>query len=93
MESRTTKSSIKSALRRLFLRSRERGTAIKRDGYTCQKCGKKQSKKIDAVVKVEVHHKDGIDNWDEVISLIQEKLLCSPDELTTLCVDCHKEEK
>jgi len=39
--------------------------------------------------KVECHHIMGIDVWDNIISLIQEQLLCDVDELQTLCRDCH----
>jgi len=40
----TPNSRIKSALRQLWLRSRERAKRLKEDKYTCQKCGKKQSR-------------------------------------------------
>lgn len=79
-------------LRQLFLRSRERATALKRDNYSCQKCGVKSSKAKDKVVKVEVHHVKGISMWDEIIDLINKELLCDPDELQTLCVPCHQKE-
>ena len=89
----TPNSRIKSALRQLWLRSRERGEAIKRDEYTCQKCDRKQhiedGVKVD---KVEVHHKEGILNWDKVISAIREGLLVNPEHLETLCKECHKKE-
>ena len=66
----TPNTRIKSALHQLFLRSRERGTAIKRDKYTCQKCGVKQSKAKGKEVKVEVHHKEGVLNWAEMIESV-----------------------
>ena len=53
----TPNSKIKASLRQLFLRSRERAAAIKRDGYTCQVCGAKQSRAQGREVYVEVHHK------------------------------------
>ena len=87
----TPRSRIKGMLRQIFLKSVERQTALKRDGYTCVKCGKKQSKKRSAVVKVQVHHKKGISVWDEIIDLIYDELLCNPEDLETLCVDCHDE--
>ena len=90
---RTPRGMIRSSLRRLFLRSRERATAIKRDCYTCQKCGIKASKKRGLEQKVEVHHKDGIGNWEEVIDSVQKEILCSPEHLETLCKECHKKEK
>lgn len=88
----TPNSRIRSALRRLFLRSRERAAALKRDGYTCCKCGLKQSRAKGKEAYVEVHHKNGI-NWDGLIALIREKLLQTPDEMETLCDGCHKEEE
>lgn len=88
----TPNSKIRSALRMLFLRSRERASAIKRDKYTCQKCGKKQSKAKGKIVKVEVHHKDNILNWEELFNAIRQYLLCNPELLETLCEDCHNQE-
>ena len=88
----TPRSRIKGMLRQLWLRSSERSEALKRDNYTCQKCGVKKSVKKGSEVKVEVHHKEGIDVWDEIIDLIRESLLCDPDKLETLCYDCHQEE-
>ena len=76
-------------LRQIFLKSVERQAALKRDKYTCVDCGKKQSVKKGCEVKVNVHHKQGINVWDELIDLIYKHLLCSVDELETLCVDCH----
>lgn len=43
--------------------------------------------------KVQVHHIKGIDVWEEVIDMIQEQLLCDPDDLLTLCKDCHEEQE
>ena len=76
-------------LRQIFLRSRERATAISRDKYTCQKCFRKQSKKKGQEFKVQVHHKKGIDVWSEIMELIYKSLLCDPEELETLCKECH----
>ena len=95
---RTTKSRIRSHLRVLWMRSKERSTALKRDGYTCQTCGKKQSMAKDHMHKVIVHHKtelrghlEGDDpDWTGYIKL----LFCPSEELITLCHpkfgDCHK---
>ncbi len=88
----TPNSKIKSALRQVFLRSRERGSAIKRDKYTCQRCGVKQSKAKGREVKVEVHHTAGVENWNEIYRVIREHLLCDPGKLETLCKKCHKKE-
>lgn len=85
----TPRSRIRASLRQLWLRSRERAAALKRDKYTCQKCGKKQSRKKGCEIYVQVHHKEGI-NWEGLIDLVAERLLQTPDKLETLCEDCHK---
>jgi 5-methylcytosine-specific restriction endonuclease McrA len=87
----TPNSKIKSALRQLFLRSRERQEAIKRDKYTCQICGKKQSKAKGHEVFVEVHHLEGVSNWQEIYNTIRKYLLTHPDTMQTLCKDCHQD--
>lgn len=89
----TPNSQIRSALRRLFLRSRERAAAIKRDKYTCRQCGKKQSKAKGKEFAVEVHHKDGIENWEALFLAVRRYLLCNEKDLETLCKKCHKKEK
>jgi hypothetical protein len=89
---RTPKARIKGNLRMMFVRSSERSEALKRASYSCEKCGIKQSKKKGCEVKIEVHHKEGINVWNEVISLIQEKILCDSSKLQVLCRDCHAEE-
>lgn len=89
----TPRSKIKAAIRQLWLRSRERAAALKREGYCCQHCGVKQSKAKGKEQKVEVHHICGeIDVWSEVIDLIAKEILCHPDGLMVLCPECHKEE-
>jgi hypothetical protein len=88
----TPNSQIKSSLRMLFLRSRERASVMKSSGYTCSLCGKKQSKKKDATVLCEVHHLEGVCNWQVMYDAIREQLLCSPDKMTVLCKECHKGE-
>lgn len=88
----TPRSRVRAALRQLFLRSRERAAAIKRDKYTCQCCGVKQSKAKRQEVKVEVHHKEGVLNWDKIIDAVYEDLLCNPERMETLCLECHKKE-
>lgn len=85
----TPRSQIRAALRRLFLRSRERAEALRLDKYTCRGCGAKQSRAVGREVYVEVHHQDGIGNWNKIIDLIQAELLCHPDNLITLCKSCH----
>ena len=86
----TPRSKVKAALHSLWLRSRERASAIKRDGYTC-KCGKKQSKAAGREISVEVHHLNGVE-WEQLIDLVYEKLLQRPEDYLTLCRDCHKDE-
>lgn len=67
--------------------------AIKRDGYTCQCCGRKQSKAKGNEFDVQVHHKAGIGNWDAVINSVYENILCDPEGLETLCKECHESTK
>ena len=86
----TTNSQIRSALRRLFLRSRERAARIKADKYTCCECGVKQSKARGREIAVEVHHFEGVENWPELFRAVRKYLLCSPDKMRTLCKKCHK---
>ena len=88
----TTNTTIRAALRRLWLRSRERAAALKREHSTCQGCGRKASTAKGREFKVAVHHKKGIDNWDELIKAIRKYLLVNPDDLEVLCPDCHKKE-
>ena len=85
----TPNSQIKSALRQLWLRSRERAATLKRDQYTCISCGKKQSRAKGKEVFVEVHHKYGVLNWNEIYNSIRKNLLCDPSNMETLCKDCH----
>ena len=80
---------ITRALRKLYLESRERGAALKRDGYSCQECGKKQSKAKGKEVKVQVHHIHGID-WEDLRDMVRKRLLQNPDALITYCVGCHE---
>lgn len=89
MKTKTPRSRVRGMLRQIFLRSKERNACLQRDEYTCCDCGIKQSKKKGHVVKVCVHHKGGIDCWDNIIDLIYEQLLCDIDKLETLCIDCH----
>lgn len=85
----TPRSRVRSVLRQLWLRSRERASALKRDGYTCQECGAKQSRAKGKRQDVVVHHLEGI-VWDEMINYIYRHLLVSPAELETLCPKCHE---
>jgi predicted HNH restriction endonuclease len=85
----TPKSQIRSALRRIFLRSRERAEVLKQAGYCCAKCGAKQSRAKGREVYVECHHQPGVD-WAGLLELVRERLLAGP--MVVLCKDCHKEE-
>lgn len=88
----TPRSRVRAALRQLWLRSRERAAALKRDGYTCQRCNRKQSKAKGKEFAVQVHHKQGVVNWEQVIDYVQASLLCGPEHLETLCIECHDKE-
>ena len=88
----TPRSKIRAALRRLWLRSRERAFALKLAGYKCQKCGVKQSKAKGREQKIEVHHQEGIGNWESIIDEIYIELLIQPTCLKVLCPECHKKE-
>jgi len=85
----TPRSKVRTALRTIFLRSRERAAALKRETYHCQECGIKQSTAKGKEVKLEVHHIHGID-WDTLIDEVFKYLLCNPAELEVLCKDCHE---
>lgn len=90
----TPRSRVKNTLRMLWLHSRERAEALKRDNHTCKDCGKKayrktKDRKVIEEQKVQVHHKKGIGNWEKVIDLIFEEILCDPKHLETVCPECH----
>ena len=84
----TPKSQVRAALRQLWLRSRERAAALKRDKYSCVHCGVKQSTAKGKEQRVEVHHLDGI-QWEQVIDYIFRHVIVTPDKLETVCPDCH----
>ena len=88
----TPRSKVKNVLRILFLRSRERAAALRAAGYCCAECGRKQSVAKGKEFKVQVHHRDGICNWEAVIDAVYEHLLCSPDKLIVLCPEDHDKE-
>jgi 5-methylcytosine-specific restriction endonuclease McrA len=84
----TPRSQVRSALRKLWLGSRERAAALKRDGYTCQECGQKQSRAKGREFAVEVDHLQGIE-WEQMIDYIYRHLLVKPVFLETVCKDDH----
>jgi len=87
----TPKSKIRHALRLLWMRSRERGEALRNTGYCCSVCGKKQSKAKGRECSLDVHHLSGVGNWDRIFRVIYEELLVTPDKLAPLCGLCHDE--
>ena len=87
---RTPRSRVRQALRLLWLRSRERASACKRSAYSCESCGVHQSKKEGSEVSIEVHHLDLVD-WEDIINMIMDRLIVSPDRLMVLCRKCHME--
>jgi 5-methylcytosine-specific restriction endonuclease McrA len=87
----TPTSRIRSSIRQLWLRSRERSSAIRREHNTCQRCGNKGSIAKGREVPIEVHHINGIE-WEEVIKYIRDKVLVDPEGLEVLCKECHKKE-
>ncbi len=87
----TPRGRVRNVLRQLWLRSRERAAALKRDKYTCQRCQRKQSRAKGKEFYVEVHHKHGVQNWEAVIDAVYEYLLPNPDRLETVCKECHEE--
>jgi 5-methylcytosine-specific restriction endonuclease McrA len=88
----TPNSQIRSALRQLWLRSRERAAAIKRDHNTCTTCGKKGSVAKGREVKIEVHHIGETINWERILEYVRRHLLVDPKFLECLCKECHAEE-
>lgn len=86
----TPRSSVRSALRQVWLRSRERAAALKREGNCCEECGRKASKARGRVLKIEVHHRDGV-SWDKIMDYTYRHLLVEPSRLECLCEDCHAE--
>lgn len=85
----TPRSRVRQAVRQLWLRSRERQAALKRDKYACVFCGAKQSRAKGKEQSVEVHHMDGIDNWEAVLDAIFKCILVDPSRLETVCKACH----
>ena len=89
---KTTDAQIRAALRQLFLRSRERSETLKAHNYACAICDGKQSKAAGREFKVEVHHKQGVNNWKEIFKVIRDNLLCEPEDMEVLCKECHKKQ-
>jgi hypothetical protein len=88
----TPRSQVRSAIRQLWLRSRERSSALKRTGNCCEVCGVKATMAKGKEVKLEVHHNGGVPNWEHIIDTIYRHLLCDPKHLTVMCKPCHQQE-
>lgn len=89
----TPRSRVRSALRQVWLRSRERALCLKLAGNRCERCGVKASKAKGREVGVQVHHRAGhIGSWEAVIDLVFEELLVDPQFLEAICEQCHKAE-
>lgn len=85
----TPRSRVRATLRQLWLRSRERAAAVKRESNCCESCGAKGSKAKGKEVAIEVHHLNGVPNWDHIIDTVYRHLLCNPKDLMVLCKTCH----
>jgi len=84
----TPRSRVRSCLRQLWLRSRERQAVLKKADRRCTRCNAKGSVAKGREVKIEVHHEPPIaDAWEEIIDLIFEKILDAPQ--FPLCHSCH----
>ena len=82
---------LKNALRKLWKRSRERSTALKKTGYKCSKCGEKQTMAKGKELVLEVHHLKPI-NWDRIFKVLREELLPEQKYLKVECPFCHSED-
>lgn len=88
-QARTPRSKVRAALRQLWLRSRERASALKIAQYACEECNVKQSKAKGREVKIEVHHLNGVE-WENIINYVYRHLLVEPELLEVLCPNCHR---
>jgi hypothetical protein len=60
-------------------------------GNRCECCGVKASKAKGREQALEVHHREGVLNWSEVMEAVYTYLLVHPDKLEVLCPKCHSE--
>lgn len=91
----TTDAMIRSGLRRMSLRCREKSEALKRAGYSCCKCGVKRSVARGHEEQVECHHCNPVaehDGMNIIIAAIRKYLIVPPEEWEPLCPRCHAEE-
>lgn len=91
-KTKTSDAFLYSRLRMIWLMSRERAAAMKREGYCCERCKRKQSKKKGFEVKINVHHKNRITNWKKIYEVLRKEMLINPSELEVLCRECHMKE-
>ena len=87
----TPRSRIRSTLRQLWMRSRERAAALKRSGNSCELCGELSDKRKGGTAKLEVHHLDGIE-WNNILDYVERHILVDPAKLEVLCKCCHAKE-
>lgn len=73
------------------MKSRERSAALKREGYCCEECKRKQSTAKGREVQLNVHHLNGVE-WEQMIDYVYRHLLCDSKKLEVLCVECHGKE-
>ena len=86
----TPRSFVRGMLRKIFLQSRERAAALKRDGYCCTECGVKQSTAKGKEVKVQVDHIYPMEEkMNALIYMVFEVLIPGPEHFQTLCKECH----
>lgn len=80
--------------RQVWAKSPERYAALKRTGYTCERCGAKQSKAKGREVSVVVHHKKGIPSkvWALLYRIVTKYIIGDPNDLEVLCKPCHRKE-
>lgn len=84
----TPRSRVKSVIRQLWLRSRERAKVLKDAEHKCVECGVKQSRAKGKEVYIQVHHDPQID-WEGIVDLIFERVLNVPQY--PLCIEHHDE--
>lgn len=85
----TPNSVIRSALRKLWLQSRERYAVLKIG--KCRKCGRGKVELERSGIALEVHHIENID-WVPVFEAIRKQILVDPKKLSCLCLECHGKE-
>ena len=85
----TPRSRVRAALRQVWLRGRERSQCVKNAGHKCEVCGVKSSVAKGKEQKLEVHHREGVLNWTEIIDAVYKYLLVAPEKMVCMCPACH----